>query len=198
MKTMSPSIARKSSRKAKAQVGILRRILFGQFRIKKSGSSVRVTWGETLLAPVKSAGSDKSGPVSTPAASDERTLVLSELGILLSANPKNRQVLRHLVFFESAFAKSGYACLDDVPLTPLRKAHDQLQLLASSWSSRVLESLGTRMAAALIRRGGDTDSVLSEKLAAAQTPVQVNEGRLSDFFMLADERFRPRRCATCV
>lgn len=188
MKTTSATRLRKPSKKA-APVSLLRRILFGQFRFKRKEGAMRITWGDTLMAPAKAAGKEQAGPASTPASSDERTLVLSELGILLSANPKNRQALRHLVFFESAFSKKGYACLEDLPLTPLRKAHDQLQLLASSWSSRVLETLATRMAATLIRRGGDTDSVLSAKLAAAAVPVVVNEGRLSDFFMLADERF---------
>ena len=109
-----------------------------------------------------------------------------ELSIALNARPNNREVLRHLVFFESALAKQGLRALADTLLKTLRKAHDQLQLLADPVASRDLTDLVCRMAKAILRRTADVDALLDADISRPGT-LQVSEGRLSDFVMLADE-----------
>lgn len=171
-------------------MSLLRRMLFGHVRVKSRDGALQMTWGETLLGPAQEAARPSPATAQYP-ANDERARVLPELAILLNANPTTRKVLRHLVFLESAFARKGYGCLDDIPVKTLRRAHEQLEMLASSWSSRDLEALALRMAAALVRRGGGDPSLLDQlDTSPSVARVEVQEGRLSDFFILADEVIR--------
>ena len=169
----------------------VQRLVFGRLRLKRRDGALQVTWDETLFAPQEKPRAKTREPVSDRKASpadfsDSLVLMRLELSIALNARPNNREVLRHLVFFESALAKQGLRALDDTPLKTLRKAHDQLQLLADPVASRDLTDLVCRMAKAILRRTADVDALLDADISRPGT-LEVSEGRLSDFVMLADE-----------
>lgn len=167
------------------------RLVFGQLRLKRRGGTLHVTWGETLIAPQQRAHTRPQRSASSSKASPEDftdTLVLmrSELSIALNARPSNREVLRYLVFFEAALSRKGFRALDVIPVKALRKAHGQLQLLADTVASRELTTLAGKMAQAIVRRTGDVDALLDADISRPGS-LEVAEGRMSDFFMLAGE-----------
>ncbi len=82
----------------------------------------------------------------------ELTLVLEQLGTLLSELPETRQTMRPLVFVEQALQKKGLRAVHKLPLDVLERALEQLEGLVTNWSPVGLANLRSKMAVAILDR----------------------------------------------
>lgn len=81
----------------------------------------------------------------------------TELADLLRRHPEARSVLKHLSLFESALRRKGERAFAEPPVELLLGALRQLEALVTDWSPRGLAELRSRLAVAVIERGGQIE-----------------------------------------
>jgi len=156
-----PNRARTANKKAEASSWTarpmlwLRRMLKRKLRLERRGLNIHVVLDpppppDTVLAPPPSAG-------ETLRRGHE------ELRALLARHPEVRHLMRHLGFVEDALARSGSRALrSEVPVPVLRKALEQLVLLARDEPSEALTDLERRIDVAIRERGGAGRAAVAE------------------------------------
>jgi len=156
-----PNRARTAKKKAEASSWTarpmlwLRRMLKRKLRLERRGLNIHVVLDpppppDTVLAPPPSAG-------ETLRRGHE------ELRALLARHPEVRHLMRHLGFVEDALARSGSRALrSEVPVPVLRKALEQLVLLARDEPSEALTDLERRIDVAIRERGGAGRAAIAE------------------------------------
>lgn len=87
-------------------------------------------------------------------ARQELAQMLQELGQVLSDERETRDQLRHLAYAEQVLRTHGLAALDKMPLEVLERAWAQFEGLVSDWSPWGLATLRSKMAVAVVSRGG--------------------------------------------
>lgn len=168
---MSPTRP-KNRRAAPKPVQWLRGLLRRPLRLERRGLQIHL-----LLDPPSDAV-----PAPVPASPPSPGAVLrqghDELRALLRRHPEARHLMRHLGFVEQALGRSGSRALRrEVPVSVLRKALDQLDLLARDEPSDGLAALRRRIADAARERDGATDAAG----AAGADALQVSEASHSLF-----------------
>lgn len=134
-----------------------RLLLAGKIRFQRRGLNVHVVLGPAATAT-------PPGPDTSP--SDAMRMALKGL---LNEKPENRQVLRHLVYFETAFKRKGLRALSEVPVDVLQRALDQFEMLVKNWSHESLAELRSKMSVALVSRGK-----LAAQRRAGQAPSEFH------------------------
>jgi hypothetical protein len=184
----------------------MKALAFGQFRLKRGGKGVKMTFAETMMADAgvrpaasgKSAGSPGAVPVLKDVqdayTSEQVTQMLSELGQLLDERPGNRAALPHLALIEKQLKKRGGSMVFlRLPVEVVHKSHEQLLLLSSRHDRVVSGLLMQALTQTLAQRKFEIapqavqrtpDSGLHSDLrdAANSDVMVVKEGRYSDFF----------------
>lgn len=109
----------------------------------------------------------------------------AQLADLLSRHPEAPAVLKHLAVFERALRKKGETVFGEAPVELLQGALRQLEVLVTDWSARGLAELRSRLAVAVIERGGQIDgghkaALGSNRLDDDDQP-EVSEATPTDF-----------------
>jgi hypothetical protein len=187
----------------------LRTLAFGQLRLKRGDSGMKVTFGETMLAKHAGVATKTTTPETASAVSrqstrpavhdvddaytsDQIAQMRAELARVLDARPTNRAALTHLTLLEKHLKKSGGTVFQRMPVKLLLKAHEQLMLVSSRHDAIARGELMQALTQTLARRKNEiqpdttkpaTDSGLHSDLrdAADSDILQVQEARLSDF-----------------
>jgi hypothetical protein len=146
----------------------IRRLLFGQIRLKRQGGSLRLTLADN---PGEPAPASPSAPTAPPAVPDDASVAgqCAQLKRVLDADQRSRKVFRQLHLVELTLIKDGEVGLRHLPEPVISSALMQLESLVSDWSSASLMALRTRL--------------VSEKLAAADAKAhwKASEVHPSDF-----------------
>ena len=134
----------------------IRHVFTSDVKLKLQGMNVHVKLVNSEAPPA---------PVIKSKEQRQFELMSVALEALLNSHPQTRRVMRHLVFFETAFLTGSGKLAADVPVDVLKEALRQLESLVTDWSNRGLEELRSFMLFALVER---TQVPTSE---AAEAPV---------------------------
>jgi hypothetical protein len=169
---------------------LLRKLMFGHLRIKRADKGVKLTFGETMLAPSNARpaphthhstrpgvqGMDGEGHADAPAR------MRAELAQVLDARANNRQALAHLALLDKHLHKSGLAVFDRMPAKLLAKAHEQLLLVSTVHEDVTRGDLMSALSQALSRRKDEEIGANNNQRDPVHgRGVLVQDGRLSDF-----------------
>jgi hypothetical protein len=187
----------------------LRKLAFGQLRLKRADKGLKLAWGESLMIPPVQAATAAAPPVSvhstrplvkgldsvapqprkrsgkdgsTPSGRTPVQQMRVEVKAALSARPNGRVLMAQLACFDGLLKRHGLDALDQVPVKLLLKAQAQLELATGAMPMLQDGLLMKAMAEAAQRRGG------SEPADAGFDPqrslvgqVVVRDAALSDF-----------------
>lgn len=166
----------------------LRTAVFGQLRLKRTGDKkLKVTWGETLMAPKAATPSAPFVASTRPgvqgvAGQSETEQMRAELTAALNARPNNRVALPHLAALEKQLKKLGLPVFERAPLALLCKAKEQLTLLGNVHTQLLQGALMNTLSEEISRRQHDV--TLVDDVAwrpPRDSDLMVAEGRMSDF-----------------
>ena len=200
---------------AAASPGVIRRlrdavrtVVFGQFRLKRTdGKKLKVTWGETLMAPKAQAQSQAHAKPSTHSAPfvastrpgvqgraghSEAEQMRAELTAALNARPNNRVALPHLAVLEKQLKKLGVQVFERAPPGVLNKAKEQLTLLGNVHTQLLQGALMNALAEEISRRQHDVTVVDDVAWRPPRdSDLMVAEGRMSDFLLVDQAGAKP-------
>lgn len=116
----------------------------------------------------------------------------TQLADLLRRHPEARMVLKHLSLFESALRKKGERAFAEPPVELLQGALRQLEALVTDWSPRGLAELRSRLAVAVIERGGQIEGgrATPAPSGSPDDEPEVSEATPTDF-AFAEALFTP-------
>jgi hypothetical protein len=219
MKTKHKHAAASGTRAAAAQpprAGVvqrvreaLRKLAFGQLRLKRADKGLKLAWGESLMIPPVQAAAAPTPPVSVHSTrplvkgldsiapqprkrsgkdattASGRTPVQQmrvEVKAALSARPNGRVLMAQLACFDGLLKKHGLDALDQVPVKLLLKAQAQLELAAGAMPMLQDGVLMKAMAEAAQRRGGTEPADAGfDPQRSLVGQVVVRDAALSDF-----------------
>jgi hypothetical protein len=169
---------------------LLRKVVFGHLRIKRADKGVKLTFGETLLAPSSARPAPHEHQSTRPgvqgmdgqANADAPARMRAELARVLNARANNRQALAHLALLDKHLRKSGLAVFDRMPVKLLAKAHEQLLLVSAVHEDVTRGDLMLVLSQTLSRRKDEDIGANNNQRDPVQgRGVLVQDGRLSDF-----------------
>ena len=125
----------------------LRRLFKRKLLLQRRGLNLHV-----LLEPPPPPDTELAPP---PSQGEALRRCHEELRALLARHPEVRHLMRHLGFLEDALTRSGSRALrSEVPVPVLRKALEQLGMLARDEPSEALSDLHQRIEVAIRERAG--------------------------------------------
>ena len=147
------------------QLQRLQAVMFGQMRISRVAGQIKVTFGAESAASSRPVRAAKPNTANTAAVTKKLAprdrgfaLMVGELSISLSANPRNRANLRYLVKLEASLLELGVDALEEITLAHCRKARRQLDTLMAVAPSPGLRDLAARLDVVILIRDVDVRS----------------------------------------